>query len=175
MSVLAGGVIPPFLTSYTISRKHSLMLSPDMKTRLHQIVAASEAVYGQLSVLARIAVAQVQQESGIIKGASELASKHNNLFGIKGSGTAGSVKMKTHEYTKAGKKYFMYDTFAKNSTLEDSFEQHKALLSKPRYARVMAAITFKEAAQALYECGYCTDPNYATNLSAAYRAVEKRL
>jgi flagellum-specific peptidoglycan hydrolase FlgJ len=151
-----------------------MALSPNMKTRLHQIVDAANAVYGQLSVLARIAVAQVQQESGIIKGASELASKHNNLFGIKGTGTAGSVRVKTHEYVK-GKKVYIMDNFAKNASLEDSFAQHRQLLNKPRYSSVVNAITFQDAAQALYDSGYCTDPNYPANLLAAYKAVEKRL
>lgn len=150
------------------------MLSKDMKTRLHQIVDAAEATYGKLSVLARIAVAQVQQESGIINGASELASKHNNLFGIKGSGTAGSVQVKTHEYVK-GKKIYIMDNFAKNATLQDSFEQHRKLLGNLRYAKVINAITFADAAQALLDAGYATDPNYPANLAAAYKAVEKRL
>jgi flagellum-specific peptidoglycan hydrolase FlgJ len=150
------------------------MLSSDVKTRLHQIVDAAEAVYGQLSVMSRIAVAQVQQESGIVAGASQLARDANNLFGIKGTGTAGSYRARTSEYVN-GKKVYIMDNFAKNKTLEDSFLQHKHLMNASRYARVLASITFAEAAQALYDAGYCTDPNYPTNLASAYKAVEKRL
>lgn len=152
---------------------NSTVLSSDMITRLRQIKSAAEFVYGAGSVMSQIAIAQVQQESGIINGASELAKKYNNLFGIKGKGTAGSVKVKTFEYEN-GKKFYIFDDFAKNLTLEDSFAQHKKLMQHPRYSKVLAAKTFKEAAEALKEAGYATDPDYPKNLLAAFKAVKNR-
>jgi flagellum-specific peptidoglycan hydrolase FlgJ len=149
-------------------------LATDMKTRLHQIVDAAELVYGADSIMSKIAVAQAQQESGIVKGASGLARDANNLFGIKGTGTAGSVNVKTHEYVKGKKIYIMAD-FAKNASITDSFVQHCTLMHKPLYKAVIAAKTFVEAAKALQNAGYATDPNYPKNLLAAYKAVEKRL
>lgn len=144
-----------------------------MNKLLHLVVAAAEATYGTDSVMSKIAIAQAQQESNVVSKPSKLAVQANNLFGIKGSGTAGSVLMRTHEYVN-GKKIYINAPFAKNATLADSFEQHKKLMSKPRYAKVLAAQTFQDAAQALKDAGYATDPNYPANLLGAYLAVEKR-
>ena len=152
-----------------------MSLSSDMKIRLRQIVDAAEEVYGKGSVLSRLAIGQAQQESGIISKPSVLASVHNNLFGIKGKGTAGSTNELTSEYTKAGQKYYIKDDFAKNHTVRDSFIQHRNLMRRPRYMHVLNAQTLEEAAAAIQAAGYATDPKYAQNVIAAYRAVEKRL
>lgn len=145
-----------------------------MKIRLHQVKDAAEKVYGKDSVMSKVALAQAQQESGIIKGASLLASECNNLFGIKGKGTAGTIEMSTSEFEK-GKKIYIKDYFAKNATLEDSFIHHKNLMNKPRYKKVLAAKSLEEAAQELLEAGYCTFPSYAQDVIVAYKAVQRRL
>lgn len=118
-------------------------------------------------VLANLATAQAILESGLPNKPSKLATQGKNLFGIKGKGTDGSIKFLTWEHIN-GEDVRIYANFAKNKTYEDSFRQHYALLHKVRYDRVLKSATVEEAARAVQECGYATDPNYATKLIHIY-------
>jgi len=87
-----------------------------------------------------------------------------NLFGIKGTGTAGSVKIVSNEVengqivprTSEFKAYYNY---------QQSIDDHSQFLLKPAYKKVLTASTPYEAAQALSKAGYATDPDYATKLT----------
>ena len=124
-------------------------------------------------VLADLTAAQAILESNLEGKPSMLAFKYNNLFGIKGSGTAGSVSLPTTEYIK-GKKESVMQQFAANTNIEDSLQQHNNLFKNGtsdnplRYTKVLKATTFEEAAQAVQAAGYATDPNYSKELIAVY-------
>lgn len=89
----------------------------------------------------------------------------NNLFGVKaGRGWSGTTKtVGTHEYTK-GKRIETKAAFRDYPSARDSIQDHGLLLSGKRYAGVRAAKNYKEAARALQNAGYATDPQYANKL-----------
>ncbi|MBF0500572.1 MAG: glucosaminidase domain-containing protein [Candidatus Riflebacteria bacterium] len=113
-------------------------------------------------VPASIILAQAALESNW--GASAMGSA-KNLFGFKGTGPAGSVRMLTTEYIK-GKKVKVYDNFRKYNTWTEGIIDHGKLISEnPVYKNCMKYKKDPNAfALALQKAGYATDPNYAKKL-----------
>ena len=131
------------------------------------LVDAALNIWEDDLIRAKLAVTQAVHESNWIKGPSLLASKYNNLFGIKGSGTGGSVNLMTTEYEK-GEYIRVRQPFAVNLSLSDSFQQHKNLIMKPRYVSVRGSRTLGQAFQAVWKSGYATDPKYPQKLIDVY-------
>ena len=144
-------------------------LSQNRDERIRQVVDAAKRTYPDQPHMAKLAAAQALLESGIAssRGPSGLARDHNNLFGIKGRGTAGTVNMRTRE-VYGGQSVSIRDGFAKNATVEDSFQQHKNLMSRSRYRRVLGSQSFEQAAHEVRQAGYATDPNYSRSLISVY-------
>lgn len=135
------------------------------------IAAAAHRTHPNNRVLAELAIAQAILESRLAGGnPSGLARDHNNLFGVKGQGDAGSVRLPTREVI-GGVSVMRDEPFARYSSLEESFAAHARLMERPRYASagVTSARTFEEAAQAVARAGYATDPNYASALLRIHR------
>lgn len=144
--------------------------SGDPKERIKQVVEAAKRTYPNQPHMAKLAAAQALLESGLHGSKpSSLALQHNNLFGIKGSGTAGSVNMKTGEHVN-GQNITINAGFAKNATLEDSFAQHKKLMGNSRYSKVLSSGSFEQAAGAVRQAGYATDPSYTQKLIQVYNS-----
>lgn len=146
-------------------------LSPNKDERIRQVVDAAKRTYPDQPHMAKLAAAQALLESGIAssKGPSSLAGKYNNLFGIKGSGTAGSVNMRTGEHLN-GRDVKINANFAANRTVEDSFQQHKKLMGNSRYRKVLSSQSFEQAAYEVRAAGYATDPNYTRSLISVYNS-----
>lgn len=121
-------------------------------------------LYNEYGILPSITISQAVLESG--GGTSGLASGANNLFGIKGTGSAGSVSMKTKEYNN-GAFYSTNANFASYSSVADSIAAYGALIgTKERYSGVRAADNYSDALTALGSSGYATDPTYTTKLKS---------
>lgn len=154
-------------------------LGIDSKLNIKLVKTLATKVYSENKVLADLTVAQAILESNLLGNKpSKLALKYNNLFGIKGRGTKGSVALETTEYVK-GKPLKVKQNFAWNNSVEDSIEQRKKLfqngtVDKPtRYFKVLSAQTFEDAAKALYEAGYATDIHYTQQLINIYNKYIK--
>ncbi|MDQ0194972.1 glycoside hydrolase family 73 protein [Paenibacillus wynnii] len=117
-------------------------------------------------VPASLIIAQGALESAW--GNSGLTVKANNLFGIKGSGSAGSVTAQTTEYVK-GKAVKVNAAFRAYNHWGESISDHSEILVKGvswnrnLYSKVIGA-TGKIAAREVAAAGYATDPNYAAKL-----------
>ncbi len=89
----------------------------------------------------------------------------NNLFGVKGTGNAGSVLCSTWE-EYYGTVYRIDDNFRAYKTVQDSWNDHNALLTTREryipYTEVMHNST--AGAYALRRCGYATDSGYPGKL-----------
>ena len=88
----------------------------------------------------------------------------NNLFGVKGTGNAGSVTSTTSE-EYYGTLYKIDAAFRAYKTVQDSWNDHTSVLYKDRYApyrEVMFNSTW--GAYALKRCGYATDSGYPGKL-----------
>ncbi|KAA1191361.1 glycoside hydrolase family 73 protein [Paenibacillus sp. B2(2019)] len=117
-------------------------------------------------VPASLTIAQAALESGF--GSSGLTVKANNLFGIKGSGPAGSITVQTTEYVN-GKAVKVEALFRAYNNWGESVADHSALIvngvswNRYLYSKVLGA-SGKVAAQEIAAAGYATDPNYAAKL-----------
>lgn len=89
----------------------------------------------------------------------------NNLFGIKGTGSAGSVTSNTWEEYN-GVSFRIDDEFRAYNNVGESWEDHNALLlTKERYAPFRAVMfDSTQGAWALRRCGYATDSQYSIKL-----------
>lgn len=132
-------------------------------TRLAPIAVQDMRKYG---VPASLTLAQAILESNW--GTSGLTQKANNLFGIKGTGPAGSVTMQTTEY-RGQTPYTTNAQFRKYNSWSESVADHTRLIlngtrDKPmRYHGVLWA-DYKTAATEIWKGGYATDPNYPSKL-----------
>lgn len=141
-------------------------LTEDSKTNLELVKRLSYEAYPNQPILAELSYCQAILEAGLrVSPPSNLALHYQNLFGIKGQGTAGTISLPTHEFVR-GKMITVKQNFAWNVSIEDSIQQHKHLFEngthdKPhRYFGVLVAETFEEAATEVRKAGYATDPAY---------------
>lgn len=138
---------------------------------LQLIVDAADKVYPEPDkhLLADLSIVQAILEGAVLNNPpSQLALKYNNLFGIKGIGTMGSVDLPTHEYYDK-QMHTLEQKFAWNKNIEDSFLQHRKLLEHSRYNACWSTKTFGEIAHAVHDAGYATDPSYADELIRVYK------
>lgn len=114
--------------------------------------------YKKYKILPSVTIAQAILETGW--GKSELASKYNNLFGIKAdkSWTGEYVTLETFEYENT----IINDKFRKYEDKNQSIYDHaKFLYENKRYKEngVFSSNTYKHQANALQEAGYSTHVN----------------
>lgn len=117
-------------------------------------------------VPASLTIAQAILESA--NGNSTLAQQANNLFGMKGKGPAGSVRLPTREY-KNGEWITTYADFRKYHNWAESVTDHSNLfLNGVSWNRdLYRGVIGKDGISASYEvakAGYATDPDYAQKL-----------
>lgn len=132
-----------------------------------EMISGAQETEKKYGIPTSITLAQILQESGgsYVGGLSGLAFKAKNLFGIKGTGSAGSVSMQTTEYDSSGKAYKTYANFRRYNTFSESIEDHGKLLTNSRYTKYTSnAKSLEEYAQGIQKGGYATDPNYASSL-----------
>lgn len=101
-------------------------------------------------------------------GESELAQEANNLFGIKSSGEGEAYP--TKEYDELHGWHEIQATFKNYDNAEQSMDDYADLIQNGTdwnpslYHGVVDAQNYEEAAQALAQAGYATDPDYAEKL-----------
>lgn len=115
-------------------------------------------------ILASLTIAQACLESS--DGESELAAKYFNLFGIKGTGPAGTIALPTEEWD-GSKMVTVTANFRVYSSWEESVADHATLLAgMDRYANLVGETDAARAAYLIQKDGYATDPGYTTKLTA---------
>ena len=122
---------------------------------------AAQQRYG---VPAAVTIAQAIEESAW--GQSGLAAQYHNLFGIKGTGPAGSVSLPTSEY-QGGQWVTIDAQFRVYHNDAESIADHAELLATSGYyTRAMADRTVPDAFANDLTGVYATDPEYGANLIA---------
>ena len=125
---------------------------------------AAEQRYG---IPAAVTIAQAIDESGW--GQSELATADHNLFGIKGTGPAGSDTRPTREYEN-GAWVTRNAPFRVYHNIAESIDDHGRLLATgPAYQHAMASRHLPDAFATALTGVYATDPDYGPNLIALMR------
>jgi len=133
------------------------------------VAPAAQQMQAAYGVHASISIAQAILESDW--GESELSAVYNNLYGMKGDDPGNTVLLTTNEYYN-GQWVSIQANFRVYGSWTESVQDHALLFvngttwNPSQYAPVLQATTYQEAAQALQDCGYATDPDYAAKLIA---------
>ena len=121
---------------------------------------------------ASVTIAPIIQESGYGtygpggnkgQGLSGLAYGYCNLFGIKGSGTAGSVSMRTSEMTKDGKIYSTTSAFRAYNTYSEAIEDRCKVLQNG-YGDLISGVNDANTFAMRIGQRWATDLNYGKSL-----------
>lgn len=121
---------------------------------------------------ASVTIAQIIQESGFGKygpggedhqGLSYLAYQYCNLFGIKGTGTAGSVNMRTGEQTSSGKYYTTTAGFRVYNTYTECIEDRTELIKRV-YSDLITGVTDANTFAARIGSRWATSLQYSQHL-----------
>ncbi|WP_239256175.1 GW domain-containing glycosaminoglycan-binding protein [Listeria ilorinensis] len=155
------------LASVPVLYSSALSASSDQQKFINSLVSQAQADQRQYKLFSSITLAQAILESGW--GKSDLATKANNLFGIKGSYNGQSYLVPTLEYIN-GQWVTINANFRKYPSWSASVHDHTMLLvngtswDPAHYSKVVNAKTYQEAANELQKAGYATDPNYPAKL-----------
>jgi flagellum-specific peptidoglycan hydrolase FlgJ len=134
---------------------------------ISQVAPGALAAQQKYGIPAAVTIAQAIDESGW--GQSELAIQHNNLFGIKGSGPAGSVTLPTQEYQN-GQTVSTASSFRVYNSLAESIVDHSLLLATgSSYRQAMADRQAPDTFANDLTGVYATDPSYGANLISLMR------
>ncbi len=179
--ISAGGAVIPGVTSDarpgqrgTVYRRHhpSPVRKQVSETRSQQAFIGAVApgameAQRRYGVPAAVTIAQAIDESGW--GQSELAARDHNLFGIKGSGPAGSVPLPTQEYVN-GQPVSTSASFRVYHNVAESIDDHGRLLAHSGYyQQAMGDRAHPDKFAAALTGVYATDPNYGANLISLMR------
>jgi flagellum-specific peptidoglycan hydrolase FlgJ len=124
----------------------------------------AESLETTYKVRASISIAQAALESDW--GHSKLSTQYYNFFGVKAASGQPSVTMATKEFEN-GTWITVDGSFRRYSSWQESLEAHAKLLvngttdNPQRYAGVINGATYEDSANALYQGGYATDPDYS--------------
>lgn len=134
---------------------------------IERLVPHAQELQDGYGVLPSIILGQAILESNW--GKSTLASKYNNLFGIKAYGDQKKVSLETKEFVNEEWITIQGD-FKVYDSWEQSMDDHTQLFvqgvdwNPALYEKVITVTNYQEAAQALQDAGYATDPGYAQKI-----------
>ncbi|MGE5290883.1 MAG: glucosaminidase domain-containing protein [Micromonosporaceae bacterium] len=132
------------------------------KAFISEVAPGAVAAQLKYGIPAAVTIAQAIEESGW--GRSELATKDHNLFGIKGTGPAGSDPQRTREYEN-GRWATRITSFRVYHNLTECFDDHARLLASSGYYKPAMAVHRDPNAFAAALTGvYATDPGYGAKL-----------
>jgi flagellum-specific peptidoglycan hydrolase FlgJ len=163
---LSAGPKAPSAPDY---RRHSPSPAPkpvhDVSSQqafIGEVAPGAIAAQRKYGVPASVTIAQAIDESGW--GKSTLATKDHNLFGIKGTGPAGSDPLPSQEYQN-GQLVTTTNSFRVYNSTAESIDDHGKLLATSGYYRKSMADRRNPNAFAESLTGiYATDPSYGTKL-----------
>ncbi|MHB1681575.1 MAG: glycoside hydrolase family 73 protein [Bacilli bacterium] len=128
---------------------------------------AATQLYDAKGLYASVSLAQSALETGWLKFLPhDIHTGQNsyNIYGIKGVGPAGSVECYTREWQNGAYVTILAQFAAYHSYLESMEGHAQLLLTDSIYKPVLDAVTPYAACYALQDCGYATDPTYASQL-----------
>lgn len=137
-----------------------------MAADISPFIEDAKKLQDKTGVPASITLAQVILESSgkYAGGLSKLGAEAKNLFGVKGTGSAGTYTIATKEVYN-GKTVTVNAGFRKYNSYYESLEDHARLLTNNHYKPFLStAKTVNDYAKGLQKAGYATDPQYANKL-----------
>ncbi len=154
---------PPAASSQA-GRTYATPGTRDQQAFISLVAPGALAAQQRYGVPAAVTIAQAIEESAW--GRSSLAAQYHNLFGIKGTGPAGTVSLPTTEYS--GGHWVTVDAqFRVYHNDAESIADHAELLATSGYyTRAMADRSVPDAFANDLTGVYATDPEYGGNLIA---------
>ncbi|SDN87654.1 flagellar protein FlgJ [Halomonas shengliensis] len=159
----------------TTSAQERADMPEHVRTFLDRLAVPAQAASRATGVPAELILAQAALETGW--GRHEISTRDggnsHNLFGIKaGSSWRGeTTEIVTHEVYD-GRRQRIRDDFRVYGSFEEAFTDYANLIgNNPRYQAVTTAGSPAEAARALQQGGYATDPAYADKLIAIMQGM----
>ncbi len=129
---------------------------------INEVAPGAVAAQRRYGVPASVTIAQAIEESGW--GQSSLATQDHNLFGVKGTGPAGTDPRPTQEYEN-GQPLTRTALFRVYHNAAESLDDHGKLLATSAYYRHAMAVRQDPNAFAAALTGvYATDPHYGAKL-----------
>lgn len=178
-SVIVGLVAIIAVVGMVINYQHRKAAEPEQHSTnittaefIKEVAPAAQREQRRYHIPASITIAQAGLESNW--GRSRLAAKYNNLFGIKANSKQHRVLMYTTENVN-GKEVKVKQYFQTYQSWADSINAHTQLIvngtadNHSRFKAVTTAKNYRDAALALQQGGYATDPNYASKLIYAIK------
>ena len=133
-----------------------------------ELVQGAQSIQNAMGIPASVIMAQYYLESGErpdSAGTSTLAKEYNNYFGIKGTGTAGSVTLPTTEHGGGGA-YTTAAQFAAYETPLDGITAYaKTIANRYISPYLEGAVTVEDYVQAIHASPYATDTSYDDKLN----------
>jgi flagellum-specific peptidoglycan hydrolase FlgJ len=132
-----------------------------------EVAPGAVATQRKYGIPAAVTIAQAIDESGW--GRSNLATRDHNLFGIKGTGPAGSDPQSTQEYEN-GQMVTRAAAFRVYHDIAESIDDHGRLLATSgHYTQAMADRQNPNAFASALTGAYATDPDYGAKLISLMR------
>lgn len=133
-------------------------MSKQTENFINKVKGGATQLWSIYKVLPSVAIAQAALESAW--GTSGLATKYNNLFGIKGSYGGNAANMATWE-VYGGVRYDIKANFRAYPNWETSIKDYGVFLNvNSRYKKALGLTNYKDQIKAIHVAGYATDPNY---------------
>jgi hypothetical protein len=134
---------------------------------INEVAPGALQAQREYGIPAAVTIAQAIDESGW--GQSQLAVEDNNLFGIKGTGPAGSVTLPTQE-VEGGQAVTVNAPFRVYSNVAQSIADHSLLLATgSSYQQAMADRRSPDSFANDLTGVYATDPDYGATLITIMR------
>jgi flagellum-specific peptidoglycan hydrolase FlgJ len=160
----AASASPSTAHASSSGRQYATPGTRDQQAFISMVAPGAMAAQQRFGVPAAVTIAQAIEESAW--GRSGLAANYHNLFGIKGSGPAGSVSLPTSEF-QGGKWVTIDAPFRVYHNDAESIADHAELLATSGYyTRAMADRSVPDAFANDLTGVYATDPDYGANLIA---------
>jgi flagellum-specific peptidoglycan hydrolase FlgJ len=158
---------PRYSRSTVVPSTESVPDTSMQQAFISEVAPGALAAQQQYGIPAAVTIAQAIDESGW--GQSQLAAQDNNLFGIKGTGPAGSVTVPTEEYEN-GQPVTISAPFRVYSDVAQSINDHTLLLATgSAYQQAMADRRSPDAFANDLTGVYATDPTYGSTLITIMR------
>jgi flagellum-specific peptidoglycan hydrolase FlgJ len=171
--VTSFGSVPPVLSAPRYARSQvaagavQVPGTAAQQAFINEVAPGALAAQRQYGIPAAVTIAQAIDESGW--GQSQLAVEDNNLFGIKGTGPAGSVTVPTQE-DQDGQTVTVNAPFRVYSNVAQSISDHTLLLATgSSYQQAMTDRRSPDAFANDLTGVYATDPDYGANLITIMR------
>ena len=165
LSSFATVATPVIMNTATVNAADTQVDTSSPQAFVAGIGSKAQKIAAKHNMYASVMIAQALVESGY--GTSTLSQAPNyNLFGIKGTGTAGTIEMNTREDGSSGS-YNINAGFRKYHSFDESLEDNANVISSnPIYTKAWRSNTktYKDATAAL-QGTYATATNYADTLN----------